>query len=135
MSRPSSYDPKYCDVAVKFQAEGYSLTALAGKIGIASSTFFEWVKKYPDFAEAVDLGKPKAVLYWETELHDFAKTGKGNATAIVFGLKNRASSEWSDKIVNEHTGKDGGAIEIASLSSAERARALAAFLAKTKAEK
>ncbi len=36
---------------------------------------------------------------------------------------------------NEITGKDGGAIEMVNLTTQDRARALAAFVAKTKVEK
>jgi hypothetical protein len=39
---------------------------------------------------------------------------------------------FKDRI--EHTGKDGGAIEFADLTTAERARALAAFVAETRSE-
>jgi hypothetical protein len=34
-----------------------------------------------------------------------------DTTAAIFWLKNRKREEWRDKVTNEHTGADGGAIE------------------------
>lgn len=110
--RPSDYDPAYCDTATTFLADGYSLAALAGHIGVARSTVYRWVDEHPEFSDAVKTGQAKAVLWWETANRNLALTGEGNATAIVFGLKNRASDEWRDVKATELTGKDGGPINV-----------------------
>jgi hypothetical protein len=34
-------------------------------------------------------------------------TGKGNATAAIFGLKNRVVDDWRDKRDMDHTSSDG----------------------------
>ena len=101
---PSTYDPAYCDKAVTFLADGYSIAAFAGEIGVARSTVYEWIKTHPAFSDAVKRGQAKAVLWWEKVNRNFAMTGDGNATAIIFGLKNRASDEWRDKVETEHSG-------------------------------
>lgn len=118
--RPSDYDPAYCDTATTFLADGYSLAALAGHIGVARSTVYRWVDEHPEFSDAVKTGQAKAVLWWETANRNLALTGEGNATAIVFGLKNRASDEWRDVKATELTGKDGGAIQTDSIQRIER---------------
>jgi transposase len=104
LGRPSTYDEGYCDKAVAFLAEGYSVAAFAGEIGVAKSTVYEWIDRHPDFSDAVKRGQAKAVLWWEKRNIEFAKTGEGNATSIIFGLKNRASDEWRDKVETEHSG-------------------------------
>lgn len=111
IGRPTDYDPTYCEVAQTFLADGYSLAALAGHIGVARSTVYKWVDEHPDFSDAVKAGQAKAVLWWETANRNLAMTGEGNATSIIFGLKNRAADEWRDVKATEITGKDGGAIE------------------------
>ncbi len=58
--------------------------------------------------DALKVGQALATKFWEKILVDVAKEAKGNATAAIFGLKNRASDDWSDKQHHEHTGKDGG---------------------------
>jgi transposase-like protein len=104
VGRPSDYDPEYCDVAETFLAEGYSVAALAGKLHVARSTIYEWIAQHQEFSDAVKRGQSGAVLWWESRNIEFAKTGEGNATAIIFGLKNRASDEWRDKVETEHSG-------------------------------
>lgn len=101
---PTKYDPAYCDHATSFLADGYSVAALAGDIGVAKSTIYKWIDEHPSFSDAVKVGQAKATLWWERRNIEFAKTGEGNATAIIFGLKNRASDEWRDKVETEHSG-------------------------------
>ena len=102
--RPTDYDPSYCDSAETFLAEGYSVAALAGFLGVAKSTVYEWIDRYPEFSDSVKIGQAGAVYWWERANRYLAKTGEGNATACVFGLKNRASDEWRDKIETAVTG-------------------------------
>jgi len=101
----TSYRSAYCDEVVDFLKDGYSLAAFAGHIGISRSTLYMWIDNHPDFAEAVKRAQARSALWWERRILDFAKTGQGNASAIIFGLKNRASDEWRDKTHTELTGK------------------------------
>lgn len=102
--RPSLYDPAYCDEAVTFLKDGYSVAALAGHLGVCYATVKNWMNEHPEFLAAVKRGQAGAVLWWEKANRNLALTGEGNATACVFGLKNRASDEWRDKIETEHSG-------------------------------
>lgn len=110
--RPTDYDPAYCETAITFLADGYSLAALAGSIGVSRSTIYNWVDVYPDFMDAVKIGQAKAVLWWENRNRALAQGEDGNATAIVFGLKNRAADEWRDVKATEISGPDGGPISV-----------------------
>lgn len=100
---PTKYDPKYCEVAVEFLSDGYSVTALAGHIGVARSTVFKWGETYDEFSDALKTGQALAALWWEDKLRDVAMTGDGNATAAIFGVKNRSREEWRDKQEVDHT--------------------------------
>lgn len=100
MARPSSYDPAYCDAAVEFMAGGYSITAFAGHVGVTRSTVFAWMNAHPEFQDSVKRGTAAATKFWEAANIELALTGKGNATACIFGLKNRASEDWKD--IQEH---------------------------------
>jgi len=103
--QPTRYRSAYCDAVVAFLKDGYSLAAFAGQIGVTHRTLYYWIDKHPDFAEAVKRAQAQSALWWERRILDFAKTGQGNASAIIFGLKNRASDEWRDKTHTELTGK------------------------------
>lgn len=109
--RPTDYDTAFCEQAIEFLAEGYSLAALAGEIGVARSTVYKWADEHEEFSDAVKIGQAKAILWWEKANKSLASTGAGNATACVFGLKNRASDEWRDVKTTELTGKDGAPVE------------------------
>lgn len=96
--RPSTYNPKYCQVAVDFLRDGYSVTALAGHIGCARSTIFKWAETHEEFSDALTTGQALAALWWEDRLRDVAVKGgeKGAASAAIFGVKNRSREEWKD---------------------------------------
>jgi len=112
--RPTDYDPSYCDEAISFLADGYSLAAFAGHIGVTRQTVYNWTEQHPEFFDAVKTGQASAVLWWEKANRNLALTGEGNATAIVFGLKNRASDEWRDVKATEISGPNGGPVAVAA---------------------
>lgn len=119
MGRPSSYNPDHCERVVEFLSDGYSLQAFAGEIGVSRSTVYKWMDEHEAFSDAVKIAQAKSALAWEKRLRSLSLTGEGNPTAIIFGLKNRASEEWRDVKATELTGKDGGPIE-ASVNKVER---------------
>lgn len=129
--RPSKYSEAYCEEVIKFLAGGHSVTAFAGHIGVARSSVFNWANEYPEFMDALKAGQSAATRFWEEILIKVARDGGGNATAAIFGLKNRASEDWAaDKVLNEHTGKDGGPIQTEEISDTESARRVAFLFAK-----
>lgn len=132
--RPSKYNPNYCNEVIECLGKGHSVTAFAGEIGVARSTVFKWAEEHPEFSDALKVGQAKATQFWETILASVALTGKGNATAVIFGLKNRAGEDWADKLVNEHTGKDGGPIETLASDPKHLARAVLGLLREAQAK-
>lgn len=127
--RPSKYQPEYCEEVIACLAEGHSVTAFAGRIGVSRVTVFNWANEYPEFFNALKIGQARAVEFWEKILAKVARDGGGNATAVIFALKNRAAEDWSDKVVTELTGKDGGPIQT-EMTDTEVARRLAFALQK-----
>lgn len=111
--RPSEYKPIYCDLVIEAMTEGKSLTAFAADIGVARSTIQNWSEAHPEFMVAVNIAKAKCAAWWEERGRSAATAGgaPGQVTAIIFGLKNMAPDDWREKIVNEHSGIDGGAIK------------------------
>ena len=103
--RPSKYDQRYCDMLVTCGSEGMSLTAFAGSIGTTRETLLNWANQYPEFLLAKNLAIAAAACFWERMLVNFARTGKGNAAAIIFALKNRVKEEWRDQVHQRHDGE------------------------------
>lgn len=111
MPLPSKYDPKFCELIIEEMAQGKSMMAFAGEQRVARSTLQKWSEAHPAFKEAIAQGKEACAAWWELRGRETAKTNKGNATMITFGLKNMAQAEWQDKKSVETTGKGGGPIE------------------------
>ena len=105
--RPTTYDPKYCDEIVDFMEQGYSVTGFAGHIRVARSTIYKWADEHEEFSDALKTAQAVAGVWWEDQLRNIVSGGEGNATAAIFGLKNRSADEWRDKRENDHTSSDG----------------------------
>ncbi len=110
VGRPTKYDPSYCDSLIEAMAEGYSVTAWAGDIGVSRSRVNAWAEVHEDFREALNVGKAKRLKFWEKTAIAVAAKGTGGpgaASVITFGLKNMGGDEWSDTTKTEVTGKNG----------------------------
>jgi len=103
--RISGYKKKFCEQVLPFMSQGYSITAFAGHLGVSRQTIYNWMDAHPEFFDAIKEGEAASALWWENALRNTTLTGEGNATAAIFGLKNRIPHEWRDKQVNEHVGK------------------------------
>jgi len=102
--RPTKYKPEYCDLIIEHMSEGASITSFAAEIGVARSTIDEWANNYPEFSGAVKIGKAKCAAWWEKLGRNNAITGEGNATLVIFGLKNMAPEDFRDKQEVHQTG-------------------------------
>ena len=107
--RPSKYSPAYAEEVVTFCAEGYSLTAFAGEIGVCRDTITEWAAEHEEFSVAVNRAKAKRARWWEDRAKQVAAEGGpgGQATMVIFGLKNHAPDDYRERQEHEITGKDG----------------------------
>lgn len=110
--RPTKYDPAYCEQVVEHMKDGASLTSFAAEIGVARSTINEWIDQNLEFSEAVKRGKARCAAWWEALGRKNAENGGGNATLVIFGLKNMAGEDWRERAQVEHSGPNGGAIPI-----------------------
>lgn len=85
-------------------AQGFSLAVAAGDVGVSRQTLDAWTKAHPEFLDAVRIGRAKGARVWEQRLATLADKNEGNATGVVFGLKNRLPEDWKDKTETEHSG-------------------------------
>lgn len=144
----SKYRPEYADIARRLCEVGAIDVEIARVLGVHKSTFYHWAKEYPEFRDAIAVGKEPAdrralaafyrkVCGWEEEqevVHYDAQRGEFVRTTVVksippdtasliFWLKNRLG--WRDKVEHNHGGVDGGPIQFSNI---ERARRLAFIL-------
>lgn len=130
MGRPTKYDPAFCDEVLPFMEQGYSTTALAGHLGVSRQTIYNWMDENPAFFDAVKEGMAASAIWWENCLRQNALKGQGNATAAIFGLKNRAADDWRDRREMDLQSSDGTmtpkGLDASSLSTDALAEIMAA---------
>lgn len=153
------YDPDYHPIEAqeRLSVDGFVDDELAQHFGISRSTLYAWKQKHPEFREACILGKRPANKRVEAAIlkralgydvpYEITENGvgangpinkvkrgvthvPGDVTAQMFWLKNREPERWKDKQELQHTGKDGGPIEISSLTPEERKRRIDELIAK-----
>ncbi len=91
------YGPARCRDVVAYMAQGHTLTAYAGYLGVSRGRVDDWIKTYPEFAEAAECGRAAAVQFWEKEQKTAQTEGRSSAAA-AFALKNLSPLDWREKI-------------------------------------
>jgi len=96
--RPSKYDPKYCNQALKLMAKGFSKEVVAAKLGINRDTLYEWCKSHPEFSDTIKVGEAKSLLFWEQKGIDgmMGKIKGFRCPVWIFVMKNRFG--WRDSV-------------------------------------
>ena len=134
MARPSKFKEEYIDQARKLCKLGATDRELADFFDVSEKTLNNWKLENEEFLQSLKIGKDDADNRVERSLFARAtgyehpdtdirviegkivetqiiKRYPPDTTAAIFWLKNRKREEWRDKVTNEHTGADGGAIE------------------------
>lgn len=104
--RPTKYTETLGDEIIQWMTGGYSLTAAAGKIGVSRQTVYRWADENPAFRDTLNTARAAAAAWWEDQARKTATTGEGNASVVIFALKNRVADEWRDKQEVDHTSSD-----------------------------
>ena len=99
---PALYRPEYCKRAIEFMGHGvFSVTALAGELGVAKDTIYEWISVHAEFSAAIRKARAARVAALEAKL---LTTSQGvGVTAAIFALKNADPDEWQDRYNTEST--------------------------------
>lgn len=138
--RPTAYKPQYAEQAEKLCKLGATDIEIADFFAVTDRTIYRWQAEYPEFCQALKVGKETAddrverSLYHRASGYTFdsekvfqfqgaivrAKTREHvppDTTAAIFWLKNRRREDWRDRHDHELTGKDGGPISLTGLLS------------------
>ncbi len=111
-----------------YARDGYSDAQIAKNIGISRTYFYEWLKKYPDIADALKKGREPVVVALEDALYKaglgyeyietveeitqvdgeprkhikkITKHAPPNVAALIFALKNLKKKKFKDKPIDE----------------------------------
>lgn len=103
IGRPAKYTEDYCEKIKIARCNGESIPRACAIIGIARSTYYEWIKTYPDFKHACELAEDLSLSWWE-------EVGKDGM------LKNR---EIQAQLYNSMMDRQFGSVKVADASKTE----------------
>lgn len=113
------YDPSFCEKMIKLAKNGAFIAEICAELGIRSkNSFYNWIKKYPEFAEAYETAQLWGQAFYE-------KVGRQMITGEVKGNQHVWSTIMYNKAGDEYKRNAGTHIEInhttniAQLSSQE----------------
>jgi hypothetical protein len=133
LGRPTDYRPDFCELAANLCVHGATDFEVAEALGVFVSTVYRWKARYPDFCEALKVGKEladdrvefslyhRAVGYSHHAVKIMQNMGvpllvpytehvPPDAGAATMWLTNRRGDTWRTKQLHELTGKDGAAL-------------------------
>lgn len=105
-------------------ASGGSLRGLARKLQVSVGALIEWVERDSERSARVLQARTQSAVVWdelaEEEIRNAAdpfEITKARELAQHYRWRAKvvAPRYYGDKVTNEHTGKDGGAIQIAAM--------------------
>ena len=95
------YDASICEKIPEMYRDGQADVEVAVGIGISLSTFYDWVGKYPEFKQAVKLGKGISEVWW----HEWGRKGvRGEAKVNdrIWGMNMRNRFGWDKEDIEKH---------------------------------
>ena len=100
MARPTEYTDEMPEKLVTEMYNGLSVERFCRKIRICKDTFYVWVKKHAEFADAFRLGRNDCEAYWEEWLIERLESKDVNSNLVKLIMANRFG--WSDKAESKH---------------------------------
>lgn len=139
IGRPKEFKPAFCQKAHAMAQAGATDREIAQALDIADRTLYRWRHDFPEFCQALTLGKDSADQRVENSLyhravgysfdsvkimqhegqpviHEYVEHVPPDIGAIQFWLKNRRGTDWRDK----HDVALGGTIEINPVTEQEK---------------
>ena len=114
--RKPLYKEEYCQKLIDHLTQGFTIDTFGGEINVTRKTVYEWFDKYPDFAEAKDIGVAKSQKFYEQRLvaklsgatDQLKKQGINtkdiDTSCLIFALKTRFHKTFSEKVEHKHDG-------------------------------
>jgi hypothetical protein len=104
-------------------SNGVSLTEVAGRIGISAGNLCEWIAKEPERSARAREARVYAARIWDDKAVEAIEQASdpfqlARAKELAHHYRWRASKtapkDYGEKVLNEHTGANGGAIQVES---------------------
>ncbi len=90
------FEPSMCDQMIAMGQEGASQKMMWSKLGISKTTAETWKKKYPEFAEALEIALVHAQSYWETQLLANVENKNFNSRLVEIALRGQFQTDYRE---------------------------------------
>ena len=105
------WDPSYCAKVETLGAEGKSAPEIRRELGISASAWRSWVKKHPEFAEAVEQAADLAEAWWIDVGRKGMMLGTNfSAQTFIYLTKNIFPARFRDRQDHQITGANDGPV-------------------------
>ena len=95
--RPTDYQEHYPELLLqRMGRDGLSATRFSAELEVSKETFYQWVKKYPDFSDSFQRAKNMCEAFWEKEVLNLWTAEKVNTPLVKLYMANRFG--WTVKI-------------------------------------
>jgi len=105
---------------IKAGRAGQSHAQIAAQLQIGRSTLKHWLREHPDFARVMTQADDYALAWWEALGQRHAETREGNATMIMFVMKNRFDRDYDKDALAKVIDDDEDIAPILKLSRKSR---------------
>jgi hypothetical protein len=92
----TKYEPEMCNTIIDMGKEGASQKMMWSQLGISKNTADAWKKKYPEFAEALDIALVHAQSYWETQLLANVENKNFNSRLVEIALRGQFQQDYRE---------------------------------------
>ena len=90
------FKPEMCDELIELGKTGASQKMMFSAIGIPKHTAEDWKKKYPEFAEALDLATVHSQAYWEREILANVNNKGFNSRLVEIALRGQHPTDYRE---------------------------------------
>ena len=104
---------------------GKTLTSIAEEIGVGIATLLTWIERDPERAALAREARTRSARLWDEKAEEVLfkaadpfQLAKARELASHYRWRAKAVAprDYGDKVTQEHTGEDGGPIQVASVN-------------------
>ena len=112
--QPTKYKPGFCATVIEVGSAGGWLCEMAEACDVHRNTMDNWAEAHPEFLEALSRAKQKSQAWFEKVGREGMTADKFNSALWQKQMSARHPAEYTERRVNEVTGKDGGPVTFRS---------------------
>ena len=95
-TRKYVFKPEMCDRMIELGQQGASQKMIWAEMGITKDVAKSWQKKYPEFADALDMALVHAQAYWEREMLANVNNRAYNSRLAEIALRGQFPQDYKD---------------------------------------